>query len=141
MIIIGLTGSIAMGKTETGLIFKRKKIPVFDADLEVKKILNKRDFLNQIRTYFPAAIKDSKINKEKLAEEAFSNKIKTKTLEGIIHPEVKRIQNKWLRRMIRERHSAVVFDIPLLSLSSNNFLRFFGPAFEHAFVPPAAPVN
>ena len=54
MIVIGLTGSVGMGKTEVGKYFKKKKIRVFDCDEEVRKIYQEHKVINQIANKFPS---------------------------------------------------------------------------------------
>ena len=81
MILIGLTGTIGSGKTLALNFFKSKKITVFSADEEVKKILEKRIVKEKIYKLFSEAFSKKKLNKNILASIVFSNKKKLKQLE------------------------------------------------------------
>ena len=72
MILIGLTGIIGSGKTLALNFFKSKKITVFSADEEVKKILEKKIVKDRIYKKFPSVFSKKKINKNKLALIVFS---------------------------------------------------------------------
>ena len=117
MIIIGITGSIGMGKTTIAQMLRRFSFPVFDSDKEVKHILeNNHDVKSQIFEIWPnVAIKEDKkikVDKILLSEIIFSNKKTRKTLEKIIHPQVRKKRDIF----IQDNHSSdiVVLDIPLL---------------------------
>ena len=90
MILIGLTGTIGSGKTFALNFFKSKKITVFSADEEVKKILNIKIIKDKIYKLFPEVFFRKKLNKIFLASVVFGNKKKLKKLEKIIHPIVEK---------------------------------------------------
>ena len=119
MIVIVVTGSVAMGKTEACKHFSIYKIPVFDADKEVKNVLKKSNVVVKIKENFPKAVNLGNINKKLLAKEVFKNKEELIRLEKLIYPYLKTLEEKWIRRMIRLRKKIVVFDIPLLFEKSN----------------------
>ena len=117
MIIIGITGSIGMGKTTIALMLRRLFIPVFDSDREVKDILeNNKKAKSEITKIWPNVIikenKSKKINKRLLSKIIFSNKKNREKLEKIIHPLVKGRRDIF----IRNNHNSfiVALDIPLL---------------------------
>ncbi len=117
MIIIGITGSIGMGKTTVSNMFKMLKIPVFDSDQEVKEILEKNnDIIEKISRIWPDTIllykKEKKINKVLLGNKIFKNKKERKKLEKIIHPLVRKKRTYFLEKAAK--FSIVGLDIPLL---------------------------
>ena len=90
MILIGLTGTIGSGKTFALNFFKSKKITIFSADDEVKKIFKSRIIKDKIYKKFPESFSKKKINKNKLASIVFSDRKKLRSLEKLIHPLVKK---------------------------------------------------
>lgn len=111
--IIGLTGSIGMGKSTVAGMFERAGIPVFDADAEVRKMQGpKGELLPAIEEAFPGTTGAAGVDRERLGELVFGNKDALKTLEAIVHPAVgtKRAQ------FFGDNTAApmLVFDIPLL---------------------------
>ena len=116
MIVIGLTGSIATGKSTVGRIFKQLKIPVFDSDHEVHNMLsNDIKIINSIVSIFGNVTdKFGKIDRDKLGKKIFFDSLKRKSLEKIIHPKIKLKQKKFIKFHRRNRHKKVVLDIPLI---------------------------
>ena len=117
MIIIGITGSIGMGKTTVSNMFKMLKIPVFDSDQKVKEILEKNnDIIEKISKIWPDTIslykKEKKINKVLLGNKIFKNEKERKKLEKIIHPLVTKERISFLKNSAKS--SIVGLDIPLL---------------------------
>ena len=114
MIVIGITGSVGTGKTETSNIFRRRKIPVFDSDYEVKLLYKNHNVLNIIKKDFPTAFKDNVLIKEKLTKLVFEDNKKLLRLEKIIYKFLNIKRYSWIRRQFRNRKKIVVFDVPLL---------------------------
>ena len=117
MIIIGITGSIGMGKSTIANMLKQFKIPVFDSDKEVRDILENNDAVKkQINDLWPDVIltetKEKQIDKNLLSRKIFGNIKYRKTLESIIHPKVKERRNIFIKSV--ERSSIVALDVPLL---------------------------
>ena len=117
MIIIGITGSIGMGKTTVSKMLRVLKIPVFDSDKKVKEILEKNyDIIEKISKIWPESVsfhqKQKKINKEVLSNKIFESKKERKKLERIIHPIVKKERISFLKKS--EKYFIVGLDIPLL---------------------------
>ena len=117
MIIIGITGSIGMGKTTVSNMLRILKIPVFDSDKKVKEILEKNyDIIKKISEIWPESAsfdqKQKKINKEVLSNKIFESKNERKKLERIIHPLVKKERTLFLKK--NEKCFVVGLDIPLL---------------------------
>ena len=117
MIIIGITGSIGMGKTTVSKMLRILKIPVFDSDKTVKEILDKNyDIIEKITKIWPETLtfhqKQKKINKEILSNKIFESKNEREKLEKIIHPLVKEERTLFLKKF--ENCFLVGLDIPLL---------------------------
>ena len=119
MIIIGLTGSIAMGKSATAKIFSSIGVPVFDADYCVHELMGfNGKLVPVIAKEFPETqekIKNNKyINRVKLGNIVFKNNIMKLKLENIIHPQVGKERKKWTEWATRQRYRIICYDIPLL---------------------------
>ncbi len=117
MIIIGITGSIGMGKTTISSMLKTLKIPVFDSDKQVKEILE-NDYLiiDKIYKLWPDTVilskKQRKVDKLVLGNKIFTN-FKNKTiLEKMIHPKVQKARNEFLKN--HNKSHIVGLDVPLL---------------------------
>ena len=115
MLIIGLTGGLASGKNFVSSCFQRFRIPVFDADLEVHKLLvGDQGVFKQIKSNFPQAIFNSKINREILGQNVFKDKQKLEKLEQIIHPSLRRKEDLFIKNCRRNRQEIAILNIPLL---------------------------
>ena len=114
MIKIGLTGSIGMGKTETGKIFSEFGFPLYNADNAVHRLYTPgQKGAEKIKEIFPAAINpDGSVNRENLSKEVLGDTEKIKILEGIIHPLVG--EDREIFFLENSNAHAVVLDIPLL---------------------------
>ena len=117
MIIIGITGSIGMGKSTIANMLKQFKIPVFDSDKEVRDILeNNNAVKKQIYNLWPDVIlterNEKDIDKNLLSRKIFSNKKYRKILESIIHPKVKERRIIFIKSV--ETSPIVALDVPLL---------------------------
>ena len=117
MIIIGITGSIGMGKSTIANMLKQFKIPVFDSDKEVRDILeNNNAVKKQIYNLWPDVIlterNEKEIDKKLLGRKIFSNKKYRKILESIIHPQVMERRNIFIKSV--EKSLIVALDVPLL---------------------------
>ena len=123
MIVIGLTGSVGMGKTEVGKYFKKKKIKVFDCDEEIRKIYEESKIIKQIAGNFPSVFVKGKINKTELTKLVFDAPQELKKLEKILYYRLKEVQSKWVRSKVREKESIIVLDVPLL-FESNNLKKY-----------------
>ena len=119
MIILGITGSLGMGKTEAGKYFIKNNIDVFNCDTEIATFYNKKDTIIEIRKNFPSAVFNNKVDKSALANIVFNDKIKLKFLEGLLHKKLKSEQSFWLRKKIGEKKKILVFDVPLLFEKDN----------------------
>ena len=115
MVILGLTGSIAMGKTTAARVFRRLGVPVYDADAAVHRALGPGgEAVARIAKAFPGVVTDGAVDRQALGAIVFKNKAALNELEGIVHPIVRRAQDKFLRWHSARRVRLVVLDIPLL---------------------------
>jgi dephospho-CoA kinase len=109
--VIGLTGSIGMGKTETAKLFAAEGIPVFDADAVVHD-LYAGEAATMIEAAFPGTTKNGAVDRSALAWQVGGNADALKRLEGLVHPLVAARKADFLARNRPE--PIVVLDIPLL---------------------------
>ncbi|MGV2622370.1 UNVERIFIED_CONTAM: dephospho-CoA kinase [Halobacillus marinus] len=116
-VVIGLTGSIASGKSTISAMFKELGIPVVDADVISRKVVEPGEAAyTRIVEAFGSDIllEDRTIDRKKLGGVVFSNEEKRKELNGIVHPEVRKEMVRQRECYKEEGHRAVVLDIPLL---------------------------
>ena len=113
MIIIGLTGSIGMGKSTVAAMFQRLGVPVFDADAEVRVVQGPGGrALAAIESAFPGTTHAQGLDREKLGQHVFGNFAALKRLESILHPLVAEAQSAFLGA--HRQKDAVILDVPLL---------------------------
>ena len=114
MIKIGLTGSIGMGKTETGKIFSELGFPVYNADDAVHKLYGPgQKGSERIKKIFPNSINpDGSVNRESLSAEVLGDVDKIRALESIIHPLVGEDREIFFKK--NSDSPAIILDIPLL---------------------------
>lgn len=115
MIIIGLTGSIGMGKSETARMFARLGVPVYDADAAVHALYAQGGAaVAPVAAAFPQAFKDGMIDRTALSDAVLGRPDALRHLESIVHPLVAEVQRQWLAARQSEGADVVVLDIPLL---------------------------
>ena len=115
MIIIGLTGSIGMGKTTTSQMFKDAGAAVFDADACVHELYAKGGVaVPIIRAVFPDAIKDGAVDRAQLSKHLQKDPLHIQVLESFIHPLVGESRAKAIETATQEKKKIMVFDVPLL---------------------------
>lgn len=114
MIIIGLTGSIGMGKSTVSLQFALLGAKVANADDFVHQLMEKSEVIVEIAEIFPSAIIDKKIDRKILGQIVFADEKKRKILEKIIHPQVVELEEKFIKQQQKLGAKLVVLDIPLL---------------------------
>lgn len=109
--IIGLTGSIATGKSQVSNYLKNKGIKVVDADLIARDVANYKSVKNKIKKVFGDDIYiNEELDRKKLAEIIFANEIHRQKLNDIMHPKI----YKEINKKIRGKEDLVFVDIPLL---------------------------
>jgi dephospho-CoA kinase len=115
VIVIGLTGSIGMGKSNAARSLRFLGVPVYDADAEVHKLYAKGGAaVAPIARVFPFAVRDGAVDRVKLSELLRADPGAVARLEKIVHPLVRRIQERFLRTLAMRREPVAVLDIPLL---------------------------
>lgn len=115
MLLIGLTGSIGMGKSETAKMFVKLGVPVYDADAAVHALYAKGGAAVQpIADAFPSAVIDGAVDRQALSRAVLGLPEEMKKLEAIVHPLVGHAQLDFLKKAQAEGHWAVILDIPLL---------------------------
>lgn len=115
MIVLGLTGSIAMGKTRSAQFFKRLGVPVFDSDAAARRATAPGGVaVAAVLAVFPDAAAGGTVDRAALARRVFSDRNALRSLEVIVHPHVAAARNCWLRHHALARTPVVVIDVPLL---------------------------
>ena len=113
MIILGLTGSIGMGKSATAAMFRNAGIPVHDADAAVHDLYS-GVAVPLIETAFPGTVVNGIIDRKKLGERVIGKAEEMKRLEAIVHPLVAEVRNRFLEDAAARGAKLAVLDIPLL---------------------------
>jgi dephospho-CoA kinase len=113
--VIGLTGSIGMGKTETGKLFARLGISVHSADDVVHKLYDTGGAaVAAIAREFPGTVRDGRVMREALAARVAADEGAFRRLEAIVHPLVREAELAFLDAATKRGDDLVVLDIPLL---------------------------
>ena len=111
--ILGLTGSIGMGKSTAAAMFEREGVPVFDADAEVHRLQGPGGALvAAIEARFPGTTGPDGVDRQRLGARVLGNTHELAALEAIVHPAVGKAQRRFLAR--HRARELVVLDIPLL---------------------------
>jgi dephospho-CoA kinase len=113
MFILGLTGSIGMGKTTTARLFAEEGVPVHDSDAAVHK-LYEGEAAAAIEQAFPGSTADGKVDRQKLGAMVVNDAAALKRLEAIAHPLVRQSEARFLEHARLRGEKIVVLDIPLL---------------------------
>ena len=113
MIILGLTGSIGMGKSTTAKLFAEAGVPVYDADAAVHR-LYEGEAAPSIEAAFPGTTVDGKVDRNKLSAQVVHDPKAIKRLEQIVHPMLGASRQKFLDDAERSGALAAVVDVPLL---------------------------
>ncbi|MGA7711775.1 MAG: dephospho-CoA kinase [Rhizomicrobium sp.] len=114
-ILVGLTGSIGMGKSETAKMFARLSIPVYDADAAVHALYEPGGAaVAAIAEAFPGAVKNNRVDRDALARQIGGNPAEFAKLESIVHPLVGIAQREFIEAAQAKGAKLVVLDIPLL---------------------------
>ncbi|MFZ1426485.1 MAG: dephospho-CoA kinase [Geminicoccaceae bacterium] len=116
MIVLGLTGSIAMGKSRAGAMFRAFGVPVFDADAEVHQLFAAGGAaVGPVAGAFPGSLgSDGGIDRGRLGQLVLGRADELRRLERIVHPLVRQAEGGFLRRACRAGSELVVLDVPLL---------------------------
>ena len=115
MRIIGLTGGIGMGKSTAAAVFRRARIPVFDADLAVHRMQARGGrAVKVIEAAFPGTTSNGSVDRDALRRAVLGDREALTRLEHILHPMVEAEERAFVGRARRSGRRAVVLDIPLL---------------------------
>ena len=113
MIILGLTGSIGMGKSTTAKLFAEAGVPVYDADAAVHR-LYEGEAVPAIEAAFPGTTVDGKVDRARLSALVVHDPAAMKQLERIVHPMLGASRKKFLDQAERSGAPVAVVDVPLL---------------------------
>jgi dephospho-CoA kinase len=113
MLILGLTGSIGMGKSTTAKLFAEAGVPVYDADATVHMIYE-GEAAPAIEAAFPGTTVDGKVDRARLSAQVVHDPAKMKQLEQIVHPMLRAYHQKFLDDAERAGAPVAVVDVPLL---------------------------
>ncbi len=111
--VLGLTGSIGMGKSATAAVFRRLGVPVHDADAAVHRLYAGRA-APLIEEAFPGTVTGGTVDRPKLSAAVLGNADALKRLEAIVHPLVREERDAFLNRAVRTGASVAILDVPLL---------------------------
>ncbi len=114
MIVIGLTGSIAMGKSEVARVFADAGLAIFDADNQVHELYDSHFGAELLRPFVPDAIVGERVDRQKLTQIALADRQKLERVEKIVHAEIARQRLAFIEEQEKAGHAIVVVDIPLL---------------------------
>ena len=115
MFVLGLTGSIGMGKSSAAAMFRRLGVPVHDADAAVHRLLaHDRATQAAIDAAFPGCVRNGRVDRQMLGARVFGDPAARRRLEAILHPRVRSMTRRFLARHARARTPLAVLDIPLL---------------------------
>ena len=115
MFILGLTGSIGMGKSTAAAALRRLGVPVHDADRSVHRLLGKGGrAVPLVARAFPGTVRDGAVDRLRLGAIVFADARALKRLEAILHPLVRREERAFLAAVAHRRAPVAVLDVPLL---------------------------
>ena len=113
MIVLGLTGSIGMGKSTTASLFAEAGLPVYSADAAVHALYSGKAAPG-VEAAFPGTVRDGVVDREQLGLQVLGDGAALKRLEAIIHPLVREAEQTFLEEARAGGARAAVLDIPLL---------------------------
>ena len=113
MFVIGLTGSLGMGKSTTARFFADAGVPVYDADATVHR-LYEGEAVAADRSRVPGYDRAGKVDRGSLAARVTGDPAALARLEAIVHPLVRRVEMDFLAQAERDGHAVALLDIPLL---------------------------
>lgn len=113
MLVLGLTGSIAMGKSTTAGLFRAAGVPVHDADAAVHALYGTAA-VAPVEAAFPGVAVDGRIDRERLAARVVGDPEALARLEALVHPLVRAAEAEFLARSAAAGARRVVLDVPLL---------------------------
>ena len=133
MFLLGLTGSVGMGKSTTAQMFVEEGVPMFDADAAVHR-LYAGEAVPLIEQEFPGTTANGTVDREKLSQQVVGKPEALARLEKLIHPLVGKLRAEFLRDAEASGAKAVLLDIPLLFETGD-------PSKFHAVIVVSAPAE
>lgn len=133
MKILGLTGSVGMGKSTTAQMFADEGVPMFDADAAVHA-LYAGEAAPLIERAFPGTTQNGKVDREKLSAQVVGRPEALSRLEKLVHPLVGKMRTQFMAEAEKSGAKAVLLDIPLLFETGD-------PAKFHAVIVVSAPAD
>lgn len=121
MVIIGLTGSIGMGKSTAAARFRERGIAVFDADADVHALYD-GPLAGEIEEAFPGTVRDGKVDRRALMQALLGAPERFRELENIVHPRVRERERAFVQAEHERGAEFVVLEIPLLLESKSSHL-------------------
>lgn len=113
--VIGLTGSIGMGKSAAVAMLRRMRIPVHDADAAVHDLIGPGGgAVEEIAVAFRGVVRNGVVDRKRLGDRIFRDPAARARLEAILHPRVREAAHAFLTQQVRRRRDLAVLDIPLL---------------------------
>lgn len=113
--MLGITGSVGMGKTTAAKALARLGFPVFDADASVRELLtNHAPTIAAVRRAFPTVVRDGAVDRKALAAVVFNDAAALERLEGILHKRVRTAEKQFLAAAKKFGARMAVLDVPLL---------------------------
>ena len=113
MLVLGLTGSIGMGKSTTARLFAEAGVPVHDADATVHSLYDSK-LVEEIEAAFPGSTTEGRVDRGKLGAQVVGKPEQIKRLEAIVHPHVREEEERFLAKAEAAGAPMAVLDIPLL---------------------------
>lgn len=113
MVVLGLTGSIATGKSTLANMFRDLGVPVFDADGSVHEIY-RGETARVVEAAFPGVLKDGAVDRVALSAKVVGNPTALKRLEAIVHPKVGDLRARFLDEARSKNSRVAILDVPLL---------------------------
>ena len=115
MIVVGLTGGIGSGKTTVAKMFYKLGVPIYIADLEAKKLMNRSKVIRRklIALFGENAYIDDQLNRSFLSKQIFNNKELLSEMNAIVHPKVASHFKRWLKKQETEyviKEAAILFE-------------------------------
>lgn len=116
MIVLGLTGSIGMGKSTAVAVLRRLGVAVYDADAEIHKMMGRGgSAVAAVASAFPGVrSEDGAIDRRRLGQRVFGKPAELRRLERILHPRVRAVERRWVAQRRARGVRLAVLDIPLL---------------------------
>ena len=136
MIVAGLTGSIAMGKSTVAAMFAALGAPVFDADAAVRVFYAGKG-KETVEAMFPGVLANGSIDRERLARLVLADPAALKRLEGLVHPAVADEEARFIERASAGGQRLAIIDVPLLFETGGEFESRSRRSRERPRAPPA----